>query len=414
MSRRGPHVYRRGNVWWCWFRTAGGARVYRTTGQRVRALAVQAARALERDHLAALTATASPPLDEVIAAWLTDVERRGRSPETLGFYLKTVRPLVRELGSRAVDTLTLADLEAYVDQRLAGGVAGRATVAKELGCVRAALRYARRRGLYRGEVAAVLPELGQVYHPRERTLTREEFRSLLDALAPARRDYLIVWVGTGVRDGELYELRAGDVDLDGDLVHVRGTKTSRADRWIPMLPAVREVLARRASGIPTESLTDSLFGPWRNQRRDVREACDRAGIAPASPNDFRRTFATWLAEAGVPELVTASLLGHASSQMVRRVYTRVRPSTQQAAIRALAAVTAVTNGVTRGSLEALIDARGALGAEHPPASSSTEAVPRAGIEPATRGFSGGPAASSPAKHSPPRAAAAFLKIVRGL
>ena len=42
-----------------------------------------------------------------------------------------------------------------------------------------------------------------------------------------------------------------------------------------------------------------------------------------SPNDLRRSFATWLAENGVGELVTSALMGHANSSMLRRVYARV-------------------------------------------------------------------------------------------
>jgi integrase len=37
-----------------------------------------------------------------------------------------------------------------------------------------------------------------------------------------------------------------------------------------------------------------LFRRWTNVRRDLNEACERAGIAPCSPNDLRRTCATWL------------------------------------------------------------------------------------------------------------------------
>jgi integrase len=75
----------------------------------------------------------------------------------------------------------------------------------------------------------------------------------------------------------------------------------------------------------------SLFPPWGHVRRDPAATCERAGIAKISCNDFRRTFATSLAEQGGPEAVTASLLGHASTAMVRRVYAQIGWEAQQRA-----------------------------------------------------------------------------------
>lgn len=75
-----------------------------------------------------------------------------------------------------------------------------------------------------------------------------------------------------------------------------------------------------------------LFPRWGNVRRDLAIACAEVKIACVTPNDLRRTFCTWLAEAGVPELVTASLMGHANSAMIRKVYARIGTAAQVQAI----------------------------------------------------------------------------------
>ena len=68
------------------------------------------------------------------------------------------------------------------------------------------------------------------------------------------------------------------------------------------------------------------------------KTCASVGIASVSPNDLRRTFASWLAERGVPEVTVAQMLGHRSSAMVRRVYARIGTSAQHAAIAALPSI----------------------------------------------------------------------------
>ena|GEM_PF-3809021 len=43
---------------------------------------------------------------------------------------------------------------------------------------------------------------------------------------------------------------------------------------------------------------------YGNGVRDLAQACDRAGIEPCTPNDLRRTCATWLRQAGAaPDLI---------------------------------------------------------------------------------------------------------------
>ena len=62
---------------------------------------------------------------------------------------------------------------------------------------------------------------------------------------------------------------------------------------------------------------------WPNVRRDLAVACRHAGIPRVSPNDLRRTFASWLKQRGVDSMVVARLLGHSSTAMVERVYGRL-------------------------------------------------------------------------------------------
>ena len=78
-----------------------------------------------------------------------------------------------------------------------------------------------------------------------------------------------------------------------------------------------------------------IAGAWPNCRRDLHAACDRAKIPHCSPNDLRRTFASWLKQRGVDSGVVARLLGHTSTKMVDFVYGKLDLETLARAVALL-------------------------------------------------------------------------------
>jgi hypothetical protein len=88
-------------------------------------------------------------------------------------------------------------------------------------------------------------------------------------------------LATGARWGETDRARREDVQTVGERVLLRGTKTDLAARTVPIVGAGHDLLAhalRCAEG--EEGL---LFRPWGNARRDLAQACKRAGIPAVSP-----------------------------------------------------------------------------------------------------------------------------------
>ncbi|HMJ14785.1 MAG TPA: tyrosine-type recombinase/integrase, partial [Polyangiaceae bacterium] len=73
---------------------------------------------------------------------------------------------------------------------------------------------------------------------------------------------------------------------------------------------------------------------------------------PVTPNDLRRTYASWLAQAGVPMLHAMKLMGHGSTQMLERVYAQLAPEHLKEAVALLPReVTMVTGTVAPNRLE---------------------------------------------------------------
>jgi integrase len=209
------------------------------------------------------------------------------------------------------------------------------TIHKELMVLRKSLRLAIRAGLWRGRVEEVIPvAFSPAYEPRERALPSEEVEKLLAELPPDRGARVAFIVATSAcwRETEL-ALRS-DVGEGRGTVQIRGTKRKTRFRTVPIVtPAQQSLLAYALDHAGGQE--DLLFRRWGNVRRDLEEACERAGIERCSPNDLRRTFANWMVEAGVPLYVIAQMMGHKDTRMLERVYGR-QTTEQLAALTARA------------------------------------------------------------------------------
>ena len=218
-----------------------------------------------------------------------------------------------------------------------------------------------------------------------------------------RRLWVAIAVGLGARRSEVESLDWADIDLDAGVLANHGTKTRGSDRATP-IPG--ELLAELRK-IPEERRVGRVVGAWPSVGRDLPRACAVAGVEKVTPNDLRRTYASWLVNLVAPLKVVANLLGHSSTRMVDLVYGRVADETQRDWVAKLA-MRSRPLGVEQGAAgpwgkygtnvpespgaDGAPDASAAMPGAAETAASPTrkpaKRVPRVGIEPTTRGFSG--------------------------
>jgi integrase len=216
------------------------------------------------------------------------------------------------------------------------------TVHKELTTLGRALRLARKRrwpdgGRYfEGHVDDLMPDdFSAEYRPRERWLPPAEFEALLKVLPAHRQLWLALAAYLGARAGEVAGLRWEHIHWDAAQVELWGTKTEGAARMVPLPKPLAQVLAPLRRDADGNERAGLVAGPWPNDSRDITAACKRAGIARCSPNDLRRTYASWLAQGGQSALTIGRLLGHTTSHMAERVYARLSTGSLHAAVRVL-------------------------------------------------------------------------------
>jgi integrase len=97
------------------------------------------------------------------------------------------------------------------------------------------------------------------------------------------------------------------------MITIPGSKTGTRTRTIP----ISDDLFCWLEAVDLES---PLVSRWDNRWRDMHRFCTRAKIDYVNFDDLRRTFASWLKQAGVDSKAVADMMGHKSTFMVDKVY----------------------------------------------------------------------------------------------
>jgi len=394
-------LFRRGRTWYATF-YENGARVQRSTKCMDRKAADVVARQWERDaadpeNAVLMSATLSDALNLLLRNRTEQANAGRMSHGTVSFYRTKSGHLTRVFEHDEHEVfkpfrlalLKAPDVDRYISVRRAEG-AGENTLSKELVALRAALKLARRAGLWRGDPAAVLPiAFAPEYKPRTRFLPPVELQRLLPQLTGDHAAAVAFMIATSAELGAVTRAQRADVDLNERRALVRGTKRTTRWRTVPLVSDAQRSLMKYALA-HAQGVDGMLFLPWQNIRRDLAQACDRAGIPPCTPNDLRRTCGTWLRQGGAAPDLIAALMGHADTRMVERCYGRLPIDDLERRLASAIGQTDCSAGATVG------DGTGGFGAFNAPARGPSNAktplnpaglVPRDGIEPPTRGFS---------------------------
>jgi len=147
---------------------------------------------------------------------------------------------------------------------------------------------------------------------------------LLNACKKSSNPYLhtivVLALSTGMRQGEILNLRWPDVDLNNGRIILHETKNGER-RVVPLVGHALELL--KASSKVRRLDTDLLF-PGRNPQKPVfirapwLEAVKAAGIEDLKFHDLRHSAASYMLMSGASLGEIAELLGHKTLQMVKR------------------------------------------------------------------------------------------------
>ena len=235
-----------------------------------------------------------------------------------------VKRWVKDLGMRPIGRITRAEIESWRREKMSR--CKPATINRDLSRLRHMLNIA-----VEWELLEESPMQGMKFlrenNARTRYLSVGECHRLIDScMAPHIRAIVTVALHTGMRLGEILNLRWQDLDFSSGFILVRDSKNGQA-RQVPMDSMISTVLR----SWPRLSDQDIVFTSVMTGGRivDIRagflNSCKRAGITGLHFHDLRHTFASQFVMSGASLYALQQILGHASPNMTQR-YSHLSPT----------------------------------------------------------------------------------------
>ncbi|MFC1864172.1 tyrosine-type recombinase/integrase [Thermodesulfobacteriota bacterium] len=195
---------------------------------------------------------------------------------------------------------------------------------------------ARRDGLTDKESPTREVKKPKVDNKRVRFLTHDEADKLLEHLSIRSQqlhDMALLSLHTGMRVGEIFNLKWSSVHVDSGLIDVFDAKGG--SRQAHMTKRIKDMFKSRSGEIPNSLVFKNLDG---NQIKQISYSFNRSvddldlneGVTDHRQkvvfHSLRHTFASWLVQQGEPLYTVQKLMGHATIAMTER-YSHLAPET---------------------------------------------------------------------------------------
>ena len=316
-------IYRRGNSWCVGF-TVEGRRVRETVGPNKKVaekvLSLRMIQVLENRYFPPNRQLGRMPFKDFAQMYL---EREGPLLKSIRTERNRVLAWAREFGSRPLGQITRTEIEAWRREKMAR--CRPATINRDLSRLRHMLNLA-----VEWELLEESPMQGMKFlrenNARTRYLSLEESQRLIaNCIAPHIRALVGVALHSGMRLGEILNLRWYDLDFASGFILVRDSKNGES-RHVPM-DATLFALFRAYPHRPSTDLvfSSSSGGHIVDVRTGFLNSCKRAGLIDLHFHDLRHTFASQFVMSGGDLYILKEILGHKSITMTQR-YAHLSPT----------------------------------------------------------------------------------------
>ncbi len=224
-------------------------------------------------------------------------------------------------GDRLLKEITPSLIVDYKSSRRKKGILS-STIEREIDLLRRAFNLAVREWEWCSDNPVSRITRERFNNQIDRWLSPEEEKRLQTECQEWLREIVVFALNTGMRQGEILDLKWPSVDLFRKTATIMRSKNGER-RTIPLNQAALEVLKSKAKvrHIKSDYVFSSGNGTRiieRNLQRAFGKALEKAEIQDFRFHDLRHTFATRLVQSGIDLYTVAKLLGHKDIRMTQR------------------------------------------------------------------------------------------------
>lgn len=169
-----------------------------------------------------------------------------------------------------------------------------------------------------------------------RILNKEEAMKLIAVAGDRLKPVIMLALNTGMRSGEILNLRWNDIDFDKQFIYIKETK-SGVMRKVPMNSLVIKTLKKVKKENEFVFQNPETKEGLKYTKTAFHNARRKAGLEDFRFHDLRHTAATWMITAGIDLVTVKEILGHADIKTTMR-YAHPTPENKKKAVNTLAAI----------------------------------------------------------------------------
>lgn len=259
-------------------------------------------------------------------------------------YVKPLRIAVDAFRGSTIDSITSADIDAYIKRISAQGFAKK-TVKIYLGCVSLIFNHAILKGYVKYNPCDVVSVSTKLKSSHRELPDEKNIQIIKDSVNLPFGLFAYLLLHTGCRRNEALALTYEDIDWDNHIIHIdksivwtpnqpelKSTKTEAGTRIVPLLDSLADKLDRKGRGIIFKQ--DDGYISQIGFRRRWDKYAEQSGIT-CTPHQLRHLFATILYEAGIDEVLATEMMGHTSTKVTHDIYTHIRMEKMKKGIESL-------------------------------------------------------------------------------
>ncbi len=321
-------LYRRGQAWWMRFNYQN-RQIRKPTGTNDRKIAEKIyhkvmAQIAEGKWLDVDEGSSRTFLELVEKYESTDFKEL-KSWRSVESYLKQLKEF---FGSYSLSQVNPALIDDFKQKRKSEGDKP-ATIVRKLNILKRMFNLAKKRWMWVKDVPPI-EGIAKADKKRLRYLSFGEYHKLLSKCDSWLRNIVIVAAWTGLRKGNVLNLKRNQVNMFAKTISLDGSETKNGENLIipvaaPAMEALKEALRVVHLDNPYVFChEDGKQITSMQLQRAFKEALKKAEIQDFRFHDLRHCFASWNRQAGVDLDTLADLMGHKDTRMTRR-YAHISP-----------------------------------------------------------------------------------------